>query len=82
MERSTRNPLGWKSFDMHSVVSATEDLLLFILSGKGQRVRIFLLRDIIGAADAFFDDDVVGCMLNDRLKAKNSEVCSHSSYVH
>lgn len=82
LEETTRNPLGWKSFDMCSVVSATEDLLLFILSRKGQRVRVFLLRDIIGAADAFLDDEVVGCMLNDRLKARDSEVCSHSFYVH
>ncbi|PON73169.1 Protein kinase [Parasponia andersonii] len=73
LEETTRNPLGWKSFDMHSVVSATEDILLFILSGKGQRVRVFLLRDIIGAADAFIDDEVVGCMSNDRVNARDSE---------
>ncbi|XP_062097842.1 uncharacterized protein LOC133803744 [Humulus lupulus] len=73
LDETTRNRLGWKSFDMHSVVSATEDLLLFILSRKGQRVRIFLLRDIIEAADAFMDDEVVGCMLNDTLRTRDFE---------
>ncbi|KAF8036933.1 hypothetical protein BT93_C2612 [Corymbia citriodora subsp. variegata] len=55
------NPLGWKSFDMRAVVAATEDLLLFILSEKGLRVRIFLLRDIIKAADTFLLNQVAGC---------------------
>lgn len=51
------NAAGWKSFDMHAVVSATEDLLLFILSKNGRRVRAFLLRDIITAADAAVQND-------------------------
>ncbi|XP_030468802.2 uncharacterized protein LOC115687395 [Syzygium oleosum] len=55
------NLLGWKSFDMRAVVAATEDLLLFILSEKGLRVRIFLLRDIIKAADTFMLNQVGGC---------------------
>ncbi|XP_010493749.1 PREDICTED: uncharacterized protein LOC104770974 [Camelina sativa] len=46
-----------KSFDMHSVVSATEDLLLFILSEKGQRVRVFLLQDIIRVVDIFLEEE-------------------------
>ncbi|WZZ01164.1 hypothetical protein YC2023_073492 [Brassica napus] len=48
-----------KSFDMHSVVSATEDLLLFILSEKGQRVRVFLLQDIIRVVDIFLEEEVL-----------------------
>ncbi|CAF2015202.1 unnamed protein product [Brassica napus] len=48
-----------KSFDMHSVVSATEDLLLFILSEKGQRVRVFLLQDIIRVVDIFLEEGVL-----------------------
>ncbi|KAJ0248588.1 Protein kinase superfamily protein [Hirschfeldia incana] len=48
-----------KSFDMHSVVSATEDLLLFILSEKGQRVRVFLLQDIIRVLDIFLEEEVL-----------------------
>ncbi|CAI0438606.1 unnamed protein product [Linum tenue] len=59
------NPLGWKSFDMRAVVSATEDLLLFVLSQKGSRVRVFLLRDMIKAADAFIQDEVVGHSFDD-----------------
>ncbi|KAL6216009.1 hypothetical protein ACLB2K_015435 [Fragaria x ananassa] len=71
-EESTPNPLRRKSFDMHAVVAATEDLLHFILSEKGHRVRVFLVRDIIGAADAFFQDEVVGCMFNENLEARDT----------
>ncbi|KAL9261894.1 hypothetical protein AKJ16_DCAP16048 [Drosera capensis] len=53
------NTFGWKSFDTKAVVGATEDLLLFILSDKGLRVRLFILRDIIKAADVFLDDEIV-----------------------
>jgi hypothetical protein len=58
------SPSVWKSFDMHAVVDSTEDLLLFILSEKGQRVRVFLLRDIVEAADVFLQDEVIDCALN------------------
>ncbi|WVZ63034.1 hypothetical protein U9M48_012709 [Paspalum notatum var. saurae] len=47
---------GWRSFDMHSVVAATEDLFDFILSRKGWRVRVFLVRDIVKASDAFLQE--------------------------
>ncbi|KAK4852962.1 hypothetical protein QYF36_001591 [Acer negundo] len=63
--------LGWKSFDMRAVVAATEDLLLFILSQKGQRVRVFLLRDIISAADAVLQDEVLGCVLDKGIEARD-----------
>lgn len=53
---------GWKSFDMHSVVAATEDLLCFVLSVKGQRVRVFLVQDIIKAADAFLREKDLTCV--------------------
>lgn len=82
-EESTPNPLRRKSFDMHAVVAATEDLLHFILSEKGHRVRVFLVRDIIGAADAFFQDEV-GCMFNENLEARDtldSEVLSLSFQI-
>ncbi|CAN1816478.1 Uncharacterized protein sll0005 [Linum perenne] len=62
-KQDSSNPLGWKSFDMRAVVSATEDLLLFVLSEKGSRVRVFLLRDIVKAADAFLEDEVLGDIL-------------------
>ncbi|XP_021900092.1 uncharacterized protein LOC110816275 isoform X2 [Carica papaya] len=63
---------GWKSFDVRTVVSATEDLLLFILSEKGQRVQVFLLRDIIRATDIFLQDEVFGCSLTEEVDAKET----------
>lgn len=72
---------SWKSFDIRAVVSATEDLLQFIVSEKGLRVRISILRDIIKAADAFLEDEVLGCMLNETSGARESsksEVCTCS----
>lgn len=68
---------------MRTVVSATEDLLLFILSEKGQRVQVFLLRDIIRAADIFLQDEVFGCSLTEEVDAKetlNSQVSLILSY--
>lgn len=53
---------GWKSFDMHAVVAATEDLLCFVLSVKGQRVRVFLISDIVKAADAFLQEEALLCI--------------------
>jgi aarF domain-containing kinase len=67
---------------MRAVVNSTEDLLQFILSEKGVRVRVFLLRDIIGAADIFMWDNVVGCSPSENLEARKtseSEVCLNSS---
>ncbi|KAH8482896.1 hypothetical protein H0E87_030118 [Populus deltoides] len=70
-EGNSSDPLGWKSFDMRSVVNATEDLLLFILSEKGGRVRVFLLRDVIKAADVFLQDEVAG-VLNEKPEAREA----------
>lgn len=66
------NPLGWKSFDMRAVVSATEDLFQFILSDKGVRVRVFILKDIINAADTFLEDEVVASMFDINFQAKDT----------
>lgn len=60
-----------KSFDMHSVVSATEDLLLFILSEKGQRVRVFLLQDIIRVADIFLEEEAFDFNKTINLRVSN-----------
>ncbi|KAL4570397.1 hypothetical protein LXL04_026049 [Taraxacum kok-saghyz] len=60
-----KSPLEWKSFDMHAVVSATEDLFKFILSEKGFRVRLFMVRDILKVADIFLDDEVASCMFDE-----------------
>lgn len=73
--KDNSNPLGWKSFDMQAVVSATEDLFLFILSKKGSRVRVFLIRDIIGAVDIVLQDEVFGCSSEEKRQTR-SEVCS------
>ncbi|RDY12310.1 hypothetical protein CR513_02916, partial [Mucuna pruriens] len=62
----------WKLFDMQSVVDSTEDLLLFILSDKGLRVRLFLLRDIVEAADMFLQDEVIGCALNENPQGQGT----------
>ncbi|KAK7351335.1 hypothetical protein VNO77_10707 [Canavalia gladiata] len=63
-EKFSSSPV-WKLFDMHAVVDSTEDLLLFILSDKGHRVRLFLLRDIVEAADVFLQEEVIDCALNE-----------------
>uniref|UniRef100_J3MKK4 ABC1 atypical kinase-like domain-containing protein n=2 Tax=Oryza brachyantha TaxID=4533 RepID=J3MKK4_ORYBR len=55
-EISAGSTASWRSFDMHSVVAATEDLFNFILSRKGWRVRVFLVQDIIKASDAFLQE--------------------------
>ncbi|CAM8916454.1 unnamed protein product [Rhodiola kirilowii] len=69
---STHNPLGWKSFDMLSVVSATEDLFQFILSEKGSRVRVFLLRDILKAVDAFLEDEVDAYDFDEKIESRDA----------
>ncbi|OMO90647.1 phosphatase 2C (PP2C)-like protein [Corchorus olitorius] len=68
-EESGSHPFEWKSFDIRAVVAATEDLLLFILSEKGLMVRVFLLRDIIKAADVFLQDEGLGCSLDAKSNA-------------
>lgn len=71
---NSSNRLGWKSFDMRSVVSATEDLFQFILSRKGSRVRVFLVRDLLKAADTFLEDGVLArCSEENSRKATSLE---------
>lgn len=67
---NSSSPLEWKSFDMRAVVAATEDLFQFILSRKGLRVRVFLIRDIISATDIFLQDEVIACIFYEKLGAK------------
>ncbi|CAL5434870.1 unnamed protein product [Camellia sinensis] len=71
-EEKSSNPLEWKSFDMRAVVSATEDLFKFILSDKGLRVRVFLVRDIIKAADIFLQDEVVANIFDEKVQARET----------
>ncbi|KAA8521461.1 hypothetical protein F0562_012129 [Nyssa sinensis] len=71
-QKNSSNPLGWKFFDMRAVVAATEDLLQFILSDKGLRVRVFLVRDIIEVADIFLKDEVVGCIFYENLQVRGT----------
>ncbi|GAB2209287.1 hypothetical protein Droror1_Dr00026497 [Drosera rotundifolia] len=66
-QQGSANTFGWKSFDTKAVVGATEDLLLFILSEKGLRVRLFILRDVLKAADVFLDDEIVAHIFYDQF---------------
>ncbi|KAL0447584.1 UNVERIFIED_CONTAM: hypothetical protein Slati_1886300 [Sesamum latifolium] len=67
------NPLGWKSFNMRAVVAATEDLFQFILSRKGSRVRVFLIRDILKAADTFLEQEVVSRFSDEKVEGAKPE---------
>lgn len=80
-EENSSSPLGWKSFDMRAVVAATEDLLQFILSEKGLRVRVFLLRDIIKATDVLMQDKVVECIPNEKLEARETSESEVSKFI-
>ncbi|KAK4491040.1 hypothetical protein RD792_001761 [Penstemon davidsonii] len=75
---SSSNRLGWKSFDMRAVVAATEDLFQFILSKKGSRVRVFLIRDVLLAADTFLEDEVVSSLFNENIEATESKSKGHA----
>ncbi|WCJ30452.1 Protein kinase superfamily protein [Euphorbia peplus] len=81
-EESNSNAYAWKSFDMRSVVSATEDLFLFILSEKGWRVRVFLVRDIIKVVDVIFEDEINCCTSDEKGYAREaSDSEGHSMYL-
>ncbi|XP_074280420.1 uncharacterized protein LOC141605509 isoform X2 [Silene latifolia] len=80
-EQESSIPVRWKSFDMRSVVAATEDLFLFILSGKGLRVRLHLTRDILKAADAFLLEEVVHKFNDDFYERKTSMSEEHTRRV-
>ncbi|KAL3330605.1 hypothetical protein AABB24_034438 [Solanum stoloniferum] len=67
-QESYSDPLG--SFDIRAVVSATEDLFQFILSDKGSRVRVFLVRDIVKTADVFYQDEFLNNLLDEKLRAR------------
>lgn len=67
-EETYSNPLGWKSFNMRAVAAATEDLFQFILSKKGSRVRVFIIRDIIRVADTFLEEEVVSCFSGEKFQ--------------
>ncbi|KAK6116968.1 hypothetical protein DH2020_049343 [Rehmannia glutinosa] len=66
---TSQNPLEWKSFNMRAVVAATEDLFQFILSKKGSRVRVFLIRDLLKAADTFLEQEIVSRFSDENFEA-------------
>lgn len=70
-KETSAKPSGWKAFNMRAVVAATEDLLHFILSKKGSRVRVLLIRDIIRAADTFLEEEVVSCFSGENLRTSS-----------
>ncbi|KAF2293476.1 hypothetical protein GH714_002133 [Hevea brasiliensis] len=81
-EANSSNTLEWKSFDMRAVVGATDDLLHFILSEKGWRVRVFLVRDMIKVADVILEDEVVGYILDEKHEAREeSKSEGHSMFM-
>lgn len=50
---------GWTlSFDMRAVAASTVDLFDFIFSGRGERVRIRLVQDIVKALDVFLQKEI------------------------
>lgn len=73
---------GGRAINMHAVVAATEDLFKFILSDKGYRVRVFLIKDIIIAGNIFLRDEI---LFHDKWSAVekqlNLEVCLVSFFV-
>ncbi|XP_008445286.1 uncharacterized protein LOC103488364 isoform X1 [Cucumis melo] len=81
-KNNSSNPLGWKSFDMPAVVAATEDLFLFILSKKGSRVRVFLLRDIIATVDIVLQDEVFGCSSDENRQTRSEDHAMLERVVH
>lgn len=68
----SENAGGWKSFNMRTVAAATEDLFHFILSEKGRRVRIFLVKDIVNVADSLIEGEAMACNVPDKAKTKNT----------
>ncbi|XP_024528340.1 uncharacterized protein LOC9630964 [Selaginella moellendorffii] len=48
-----------QSFDMRAVASAADDLLAYILSDKGIRVRILLVKDIVKALNALIKESIL-----------------------
>ncbi|XP_020265885.1 uncharacterized protein LOC109841358 [Asparagus officinalis] len=71
--KASANVPKWKSFDMRSVVASTEDLLRFILSEKGRRVRVFLVQDILKALDAFLQEEAFTCIFEEPAQRSNLE---------
>ncbi|PIN13923.1 putative unusual protein kinase [Handroanthus impetiginosus] len=71
--QETPSLLGWKSFNMRAVVAATEDLFQFILSKKGSRVRVHLVRDILKAADTFLEHEILSCCSAEEFEAAKPE---------
>ncbi|KAL5728971.1 hypothetical protein ACHQM5_001989 [Ranunculus cassubicifolius] len=72
-DESSSNALGWKNFDMRSVVAATEDLFHFVLSKKGWRVRVFLIQDMLRAYDVFLLDKAFPFLFNEKLHTEEFE---------
>ncbi|GLJ27534.1 hypothetical protein SUGI_0540290 [Cryptomeria japonica] len=54
------------SFDMRAVAASTVDLVDFIFSGKGERVRVFLIQDIVNAVDTFLQQEILSYLYLER----------------
>ncbi|XP_071918183.1 uncharacterized protein [Coffea arabica] len=81
LDDKSGHPMGWKSFDMRAVVAATEDLFQFVLSDKGSRVRVFLVRDLVQAYDVFLQDEVFGCLCGNPQAKEQAPAQEHAMLV-
>lgn len=60
------------SFDMRAVAASTVDLFDFIFSGRGERVRIRLVQDIVKALDVFLQQEIFGYLYPERGETNQS----------
>lgn len=75
-QETSSKAVNWKSFEMTAVVSAAEDLFDFILSEKGLKVQVCLMRDILSAADTFLDQEVASKF------GEDSKVCVKNLFIY
>ncbi|CAM8898691.1 unnamed protein product [Rhodiola kirilowii] len=54
------------------VAAISEQSIRFILSEKGSRVRVFLLRDILKAIDAFLEDEVDAYDFDEKIESRDA----------
>ncbi|KAH7436541.1 hypothetical protein KP509_05G025200 [Ceratopteris richardii] len=71
---SKEDTRSWGMFDTRTVVSATSDLLDFILSDEGYRVRVLLVQDIVLSLNAFLDKALLASMKHDSYKGNGSSI--------
>ncbi|KAH9304656.1 hypothetical protein KI387_009060, partial [Taxus chinensis] len=68
------------SFDMRAVAASTVDLFDFIFSGKGERIRIFLIQDIVNAVDTFLQQEIFSYLYPERSESAESSNVSNEKF--